>query len=111
MTEFACRSEQCICGALHLGQAPLYNPHCCIHHGASRCQLKPGDIIKVDLRMSTTDGAGITDAIFYQIETLQEGQGGSVAIEAHALSTQRLGGVNDVSVVAYETHQGQVSVQ
>ena len=45
-------------------------------------QLKPGDIIRVDLALDTTDGAGITDSIFYQIESLQEGQSGSVAIEA-----------------------------
>jgi hypothetical protein len=70
-------------------------------------QLKPGDIIKVDLALDTTDGAGITDAIFYQIESLSEGQGGSVAIEATHFPTFG----DDVSLVAYETHQGNVSIQ
>ena len=112
LSELACRSEHCIYAARYILAKRRYTTHTVSFTMARRAaQLKPGDIIKIDLALDTTDGAGITDAIFYQIESLQEGQGGSVDIEATHFPTQRLGGVDDVSVVAYETHQGNVSVQ
>ena len=43
--------------------------------GRRAAQLKPGDIVRVDLAVQTTDGEGITDSIFY-LESLQEGQAG-----------------------------------
>nr|BAR30417.1 unnamed protein product [uncultured Mediterranean phage uvMED] len=108
LTEFCCRAEQAVYAARYILAKRRYTTHTVSFTMARRAaQLKPGDIIKVDLALDTTDGAGITDAIFYQIESLAEGQGGSVAIEATHFPTFG----NDVSLVAYETHQGNVSIQ
>nr|BAR30332.1 unnamed protein product [uncultured Mediterranean phage uvMED] len=108
LTEFCCRAEQAVYAARYILAKRRYTTHTVSFTMARRAaQLKPGDIIKVDLALDTTDGAGITDAIFYQIESLSEGQGGSVAIEATHFPTFG----NDVSLVAYETHQGNVSIQ
>ena len=108
LTEFCCRAEQAVYAARYILAKRRYTTHTVSFTMARRAaQLKPGDIIKVDLALETTDGQGITDAIFYQIESLSEGQGGSVAIEATHFPTFG----NDVSLVAYETHQGNVSIQ
>ena len=107
LTEFACTSEQAVYAARYILSKRRYTTHTVSFTMARRAaQLKPGDIIKVDLALDTTDGAGITDVIFYQIESLAEGQGGSVAIEATHFPTFG----DDVSVVAYETHEGRVSI-
>ena len=112
LTEFACRSEQAIYAARYILSKRRYTTHTVSFTMARRAaQLKPGDIIKVDLAFDTSDGPGITDAIFYQIESLAEGQAGTVTIEATHFPTQRLDGVDDVSVVAYETHKGNVQIQ
>ena len=112
LTEFCCRAEQAVYAARYILSKRRYTTHTVSFTMARRAaQLKPGDVIKVDLAFDTTDGAGITDAIFYQIESLSEGQAGSVTIEATHFPTQRLDGVDDVSVVAYETHKGNVQIQ
>ena len=108
LTEFCCRAEQAVYAARYILAKRRYTTHTVSFTMARRAaQLKPGDVIKIDLALDTTDGAGITDAIFYQVESLSEGQGGSVAIEATHFPTFG----NDVSLVAYETHQGNVSIQ
>jgi hypothetical protein len=108
LTEACCRAEQAVYAARYILAKRRYTTHTVSFAMARRAaQLKPGDIIKVDLALDTTDGAGITDVIFYQIESLAEGQGGSVSIEATHFPTFG----NDVSLVAYETHQGNVSIQ
>ena len=112
LTEFCCRSEQAVYAARYILSKRRYTTHTVSFTMARRAaQLKPGDVIKVDLAFETTDGQGITDAIFYQIESLSEGQAGSVNIEATHFPTETLDGVSDVSVVAYETHKGNVSIQ
>ena len=112
LTEFCCRAEQAVYAARYILSKRRYTTHTVSFTMARRAaQLKPGDVIKVDLSFDTTDGTGITDAIFYQIESLLEGQAGSVTIEATHFPTQRLDGVDDVSVVAYETHKGNVQIQ
>ena len=112
LTEFCCGAEQAVYAARYILSKRRYTTHTVSFTMARRAaQLKPGDVIKVNLAFDTTDGAGITDATFYQIESLAEGQAGSVTIEATHFPTQRLDGVNDVSVVAYETHKGNVQIQ
>jgi hypothetical protein len=112
LTEFCCRAEQAVYAARYILSKRRYTTHTVSFTlGRRAAQLKPGDVIKIDLAFDTTDGAGITDATFYQIESLVEGQGGSVNIEATHFPTQRLDGVDDVSVVAYETHKGNVQIQ
>ena len=112
LTEFCCRAEQAVYAARYILSKRRYTTHqVSFVLGRRAAQLKPGDVIKVDLAFDTTDGAGITDATFYQVESLSEGQAGSVTIEATHFPTQRLDGVDDVSVVAYETHKGNVQIQ
>ena len=112
LAEFCCRAEQAVYAARYIISKRRYTTHTLSFTMAGRAaQLKPGDVIKVDLAFDTTDGAGITDATFYQIESLAEGQAGTVTIEATHFPTQRLDGVDDVSVVAYETHKGNVQIQ
>jgi hypothetical protein len=112
LTEFCCRAEQAVYAARYILSKRRYTTHTVSFTLSRRAaQLKPGDVIKVDLAFDTTDGAGITDATFYQIESIVEGQAGSVSIEATHFPTDTLDGVSDVSVVAYETHKGNVSIQ
>ena len=112
LTEFCCRSEQAIYAARYILAKRRYTTHTVSFEMSRRAaQLKPGDVIKVSLSgINTTEGECITGSVFYQIDSLAEGQAGSVAIEATHYPTARLNGVNDVSVVAYETHQGSVDV-
>ena len=108
LTEFCCRAEQAVYAARYILAKRRYTTHTVSFvMGRRAAQLKPGDVIKIDLALDTTDGQGITDSFFYQIESLSEGQGGSVAIEATHFPTFG----DDVSLVAYETHQGNVSIQ
>ena len=112
LTEFCCRAEQAVYAARYILSKRRYTTHTASFTlGRRAAQLKPGDVIKVDLALDTTDGPGITDATFYQIELITEAQAGSVTIEATHFPTDSLDGVSDVSVVAYETHKGNVSIQ
>ena len=112
LTEFACRAEQVIYAARYILAKRRYTTHTVAFQMSRRAaQLKPGDVIKVDLSFNTTDGAGITDSTFYQIESLLEGQAGSVQVQATHFPTSTLEEVDDVSVVAYETHKGNVQIQ
>ena len=112
LTEFCCRPEQAIYAARYILAKRRYTTHTVSFTMARRgAQLKPGDIIKVDLALETTDGPGITDSIFYLRVVIQVGLGGSVQIEATHFPTGDLVGATDVSVVAYEVHKGNVSVQ
>jgi hypothetical protein len=108
LTEFCCRPEQAVYAARYILAKRRFTTHTVSFTlGRRAAQLKPGDIVRVDLAQETTDGDGITDSIFYQLESLQEGQGGTVAIEATHFPVD-LGGV---SVVAKETHEGNVTIQ
>ena len=63
--------------------------------------------MRVELALSTTDGAGVTDSILYQIDSLQEDQAGAVSVSATHFPVDS----NGVSVVAKETHEGAVTIQ
>ena len=73
LTEFTCRAEQAVCCSLHPCETPLHDSPVSFTLGRRAAQLKPGDVIKVDLAFDTTDGAGITDSTFYQIESRRSG--------------------------------------
>ena len=108
LTEFCCRPEQAVYAARYILAKRRYTTHTVSFTlGRRAAQLKPGDIVRVDIAQETTDGDGITDSIFYQLESLQEGQGGTVAIEATHFPVDS----NGVSVVAKETHAGNVTIQ
>ena len=108
LTEFCCRPEQAVYAARYILAKRRYTTHTVSFTlGRRAAQLKPGDIVRVDLALDTTDGDGITDSIFYQLESLQEGQGGTVAIEATHFPVD----ANGVSVIARETHEGNVTIQ
>ena len=81
LTEFACRSEQAVYAARYILSKRRYTTHTVTFTLARRAaQLRPGDIIKVDLAVDTTDGKALR-LNFYQIESLQESQGGTVDVE------------------------------
>jgi hypothetical protein len=108
LTEHCCRPEQAVYAARYILAKRRFTTHTASFTlGRRAAQLKPGDIVRVDLALQTTDGEGITDSIFYQLESLQEGQGGQVIVEATHFPVDE----NGVSVVAKETHEGAVTIQ
>ena len=108
LTEHCCRPEQAVYAARYILAKRRFTTHTASFTlGRRAAQLKPGDIVRVDLDLATTDGAGVTDSIFYQLESLAEGQGGQVIVEATHFPVDSSG----VSVVAKETHAGAVTIQ
>ena len=78
LTEFCCRAEQAVYAARYILSKRRYTTHTASFTlGRTCCSVKPGDMIKVDLAFDTTDGAGITDSIFYQIESLLKAKAAS----------------------------------
>ena len=108
LTEFCCRPEQAVYAARYILAKRRFTTHSASFTlGRRAAQLKPGDIVRVDLALQTTDGEGITDSIFYQLESLAEGQAGQVVVEATHFPVDE----NGISVVAKETHDGAVTIQ
>jgi hypothetical protein len=108
LTEHCCRPEQAVYAARYILAKRRFTTHTASFTlGRRAAQLKPGDIVRVDLDVVTTDGDGIQDSIFYQLESLAEGQGGQVIVEATHFPVDS----NGVSVVAKETHAGAVTIQ
>jgi hypothetical protein len=108
LTEHCCRPEQAVYAARYILAKRRFTTHTASFTlGRRAAQLKPGDIVRVDLAVQTTDGEGITDSIFYQLESLAEGQGGQVIVEATHFPVDE----NGISVVAKETHEGAVTIQ
>jgi len=68
--------------------------------------IKPGDIVRVDLDLDTTDGKGIADQTMYQVESLTEGQQGSVRLELMHFPVNE----NSESLVAKEVNGGAISI-
>ena len=115
-SEFACRSEQVIYAARYILAKRRYTTHVIDFTMARRgAQLRPGDIIELQVglpgstaALTTSDNeAGVGDTYLYQIDLIEEAQGGTVAISATHFPIDS----NGVSVIAKETHSGQVSVQ
>ena len=108
LTEHCCRPEQAVYAARYILAKRRFTTHTASFTlGRRAAQLKPGDIVRVDLDLATTDGDGITDSVFYQLESLSEGTGGQVIVEATHFPVDS----NGVSVVAKETHAGAVTIQ
>ena len=61
--------------------------------------------------VATTNGDGISDLFYYQVETITEGQGGQVTLELIHFPTALNDDGATISVIAREIHEGQVSVQ
>ena len=62
LTEMVCRAEQAVYAARYILAKRRFTTHTVAFTlGRRAAQLKPGDIVKVDLELSTTDGAGVTD--------------------------------------------------
>ena len=108
LTEHCCRPEQAVYAARYILAKRRFTTHTASFTlGRRAAQLKPGDIVRVDLDVATTNGDGITDSVFYQLESLSEGTGGQVIVEATHFPVD----ANGVSVVAKETHAGAVTIQ
>ena len=69
--------------------------------------INPGDIVRVNLSLNTSDGNGITDSIMYQVESVSEGQRGTVSLELMHFPVDS----SNVSIIAKEVHSGRVSIQ
>jgi hypothetical protein len=108
MVEFCCRAEHAVYAARYILAKRRYVTHTCsLTLNRAGKQVKPGDIVRIDLALDTTDGKGIDDSIFYQVESVAEGQQGLVRLELTHFPVDSSG----VSLVAKETHEGAVSIQ
>ena len=108
LTEFCCKPEHCIYAARYILAKRRYTTHTCSLAISRRGRMiKPGDIIRVDLDLETSEGNGVTDQIMYQVESVMEGQQGTVNLELMHFPVDSSG----VSIVAKEVHAGSVSVQ
>lgn len=108
LTEHCCRAEQAVYAARYILAKRRYTTHTVSFVLNRRgAQLRPGSIVKIDLAVDTTDGQGISDSYFYQIDSLAEAQSGTISVEATHFPVK----AGDVSVIAYEVHEGEVSIQ
>jgi hypothetical protein len=107
LTEFCCRPEHCIYAARYILAKRRYTTHTCsLSINRKGKAINPGDIIQVNLNLSTSDGAGVTDQIMYQVESVGEGQMGTVLLDLIHFPVDQSG----VSMIAKEVHSGAVSV-
>ena len=112
LTEFCCHPNQALMSARYLLARRRYTSHAAeMTVGRSGAQLKPGDIVSVDLAVDTTEGDGITDLNYYTVESVTEGQGGQVQLQLIHFPTAVNDAGETISVIAREIHEGQVSVQ
>lgn len=112
LTDFCCHPNQALLAARYLLAKRRFTTHSCsLSMGRRGAQLVPGDVIGVDLALNTTEGAGITDLIYYQVDLVTEGQGGQVDLQLIHFPTKTADDGTVVSVIAEEIEQGQVSVQ
>jgi hypothetical protein len=108
LTEFCCTSAHATYAARYILAQRRFTTHTCSFsvNRAGR-YVNPGQIIKVDLNVDTTDGQGIVDSTFYQVESVQEGQNGTINLELIHFPVD----ANGVSIIAKEVHEGVVSIQ
>jgi hypothetical protein len=112
LSEFCCHPNQALMSARYLLARRRYTSHrCSLAVGRRGAQLKPGDVIAVELEVDTTAGNGITDLMYYQVDAITEGQGGQVQLELIHFPTAVNDAGETISVIAREIHEGQVSVQ
>ena len=112
LTEFCCHPNQAMMSARYLLARRRYTSHSVqMTMGRRGAQLTPGDVVSVELAVDTTNGDGISDLFYYQVETITEGQGGQVTLELIHFPTALNADGATISVIAREIHEGQVSVQ
>jgi hypothetical protein len=112
LTEFCCHPNQAMMSARYLLARRRYTSHSVqMTMGRRGAQLTPGDVVSVELAVDTTNGDGINDLFYYQVETITEGQGGQVTLELIHFPTALNDDGATISVIAREIHEGQVSVQ
>lgn len=112
LTEFCCHPNQAMMSARYLLARRRYTSHSAqMTIGRRGAQLTPGDVVSVELAVDTTNGDGISDLFYYQVETITEGQGGQVTLELIHFPTALNDDGATISVIAREIHEGQVSVQ
>lgn len=108
LTEFCCRPEHCVYAARYILAKRRYTTHTCTLTISRRGRMiNPGDIVRVDLSLDTSDGKGIADKIMYQVDSVSEGRQGAVSLELTHFPVDSKG----VSTIAKEVHSGKVSVQ
>jgi hypothetical protein len=112
LTDFCCHPNQALLSARYLLAKRRFTTHSCsLSMGRRGAQLVPGDVIGVDLALNTSEGTGISDLIYYQVDLVTEGQGGQVDLQLIHFPTKTADDGTVVSVIAEEIEQGQVSVQ
>ena len=112
LSEFCCHPNQAMMAARYLLARRRYTTHSCtLNVGRQGAQLQPGDVIAVDLAIETSEGDGITDLNYYQVEVVSEEQGGLIKLELIHFPTLLLDSGETISLLAKEIYEGQVSVQ
>lgn len=107
LTEFCCRGEHAVYAARYILAKRRHTTHSCqLTIGREGQAIAPGDIVQVDLKLLTSNGNGITDAIMYQVESVNEGQEGTVQLELMHFPVDSSG----VSMVAKEIESGAISI-
>ena len=108
MTEFCCRAEHCVYAARYILAKRRYTTHTCnLSVNRQGKLINPGDIVQVNLNVDTSDGQGIVDQVLYQVESVSEGQLGTVDLELMHFPVDADG----ISMIAKEVHEGEVSIQ
>ena len=112
LTDFCCHPGQALLAARYLLAKRRFTTHTCsLSIGRRGAQLVPGDVVAVDLSLDTSEGQGITDLVYYQINSISEGYGGQVNLELIHFPTKTASTGEVISVIAEEIEKGQVSVQ
>ena len=112
LTDFCCHPNQALMSARYLLARRRYTTHACsLNIGRKGAQLKPGDVIAVDLSVTTTEGEGVTDLIYYQVEAVTEEQAGLINLDLVHFPTMTNDAGETVSVISKEIYEAQVSVQ
>ena len=112
LTDIACHASQALVSARYLLAKRRYTTHTVsLSLGRRGAQLIPGDVVAVDLSLQTTDGSGVADFIYYQVESAVEGQAGQVNLELVHFPVKEAGGGATISLIAEEIEKGQVSIQ
>ena len=112
LSEFCCHPNQAMMAARYLLARRRYTTHSCtLNVGRQGAQLQPGDVIAVNLAVETSEGDGVTDLNYYQVEVVSEEQGGLIKLELIHFPTLLLDSGETISLLAKEIYDGQVSVQ
>jgi len=108
LSDFCCRGEHAVYAARYILAKRRYTTHeCRLTVDRNGRHLKPGDIVRVDLDIDTTDGKGLSDQTMYEVQSVAEGQVGRVALELVHFPVD----VDGRSLVALDIAHGEVNIQ